>query len=41
MNPEVPDNPTPEKGVEIDTGDKPDEINLDPDKKTEKNEENK
>ena len=41
MNPEVPDNPTPEKEVEVDPGNKPDEINLDPDRKIEKNEEEK
>lgn len=30
MNPDVPDNPSPEKEVEVDPGNNPDEINLDP-----------
>jgi hypothetical protein len=32
VNPDIPDNPSPEKGVEIDTGNNPDEVNLDPTK---------
>lgn len=34
MNPDipVPENPGPDKGVEIDTGSKPEEINLDPER---------
>lgn len=38
MNPE-PEKPAPDKGVEIDTGNKPEEINLDPERQTEKDEE--
>ncbi len=33
MHPDIPaENPIPEKGVEIDTGSPPEEINLDPGK---------